>query len=77
MKTHTSKCNVSIGLKRGEICNCHGNPDPTLAQLGQIVLSACGKESVERGYRINADDLPEIGRQALAFGDINRDGTLN
>jgi hypothetical protein len=49
----------------------------TLTELGQIMIDACGKEACQNGYKIDATDLAEVGRQALLFGDINRDGTLN
>lgn len=49
----------------------------TLKELGEIMLATFGKEACANGYKIDASDVEEIGRQALLFGDINRDGTLN
>lgn len=46
-------------------------------ELGQIVLDAVGREAVESGYGHSADDLGNVGRSALAWQDINRDGSLN
>jgi hypothetical protein len=49
----------------------------TLEELGRIMVDACGKEACAKGYKIDPEDLEEVGRQALMFGDINKDGTLN
>lgn len=49
----------------------------TMEELGRIMLESCGREACALSYKINADDVAEVGRQALAFGDINKDGTLN
>ena len=49
----------------------------SLKELGKIILDTFGREAIERGYKHNADDLEEIGRSALAWNDINRDGSLN
>jgi hypothetical protein len=49
----------------------------TLMELGKILVETVGKTECALAYRINADDLVEVGRQALLHGDINRDGTFN
>jgi hypothetical protein len=48
----------------------------TLAELGQIIVDAVGRDGVESGYKHSADDLAEVGRSALAWGDVEPDGTL-
>ena len=52
-------------------------PQLSLAELGRIMVEAVGVEACTHGYRIPSHDLEEIGRQALMYRDINRDGTLN
>ena len=52
-------------------------PNKPLQELGQILVDAFGVTACASGYRIDASDLEEVGRQGLLFGDINRDGTLN
>lgn len=49
----------------------------TLEELGKIMLKGSSKEKLAEAYRIDASDLEEVGRQALMWGDIRRDGTLN
>jgi len=49
----------------------------SLAEPGRKILRVYGREACEKGYRIDADDLEEVGRQALLHGDIRPDGTLN
>jgi hypothetical protein len=48
----------------------------TLAELGAIIVEAVGKSQVEEGYQHSADDLAEVGRSALLWGDINKEGEL-
>lgn len=49
----------------------------TLTELGQIILANYPAEQVAKGYNVDPTDLEEVGRQALAWGDIGRDGELN
>lgn len=49
----------------------------TLTELGQIILANYPAEQIAKGYGIDPTDLEEVGRQALAWGDIGRDGELN
>lgn len=49
----------------------------TYLELGEIMLSTFGADACAKGYRIDASDVQEVGRQALLHGDINKDGTLN
>lgn len=49
----------------------------SLKELGQLMINECGKEACAKGYKIDASNLEEVGRQALLFGDINLDGTIN
>ena len=49
----------------------------SLEKLGQIMIEATSKEACAASYKIDADDLKEVGRQALRHGDIEPDGTLN
>lgn len=44
-------------------------------KLGEIMLRECGKEACQKGYLTT--DPEWVGRYALSYGDINRDGTLN
>lgn len=48
----------------------------TLAELGQIIYDAVGRAGIESGYKHSADDLTEVGRSALMWGDITREGEL-
>lgn len=48
---------------------------PTLKELGQIMLKEAGAKACQSGYLTT--DPEAVGRYALQFGDINRDGTLN
>lgn len=47
-----------------------------LAELGRIIVESVGESGVEQGYGHSADDLAEVGRSALAWKDIEPDGTL-
>ena len=47
----------------------------TLAQLGEIMIKEAGAEACRAGY--GTADPEYVGRYALQFGDINKDGTLN
>lgn len=47
----------------------------TFTQLGNIMLAEVGVEACEAGY--GSADPEWVGRSALAYGDINADGTLN
>jgi len=49
----------------------------TLTELGKIILKNNTKEQIADGYNIDPSDVEEVGRQALLWGDINRDGALN
>lgn len=44
-------------------------------QLGRIMLKEAGEQACLAGY--GTTDPEWVGRHALAFGDINPDGTLN
>jgi len=44
-------------------------------ELGEIMLKAAGEQACANGYQTT--DPEEVGRQALNFGDIRPDGTLN
>lgn len=44
-------------------------------ELGRIMLAEAGEEACRSGYQTT--DPAEVGRLALAFGDINTDGSLN
>ena len=54
-------------------------PDLTFAQLGKIILEKFGADAIRRGYGFDdpESDLDSLGRVAIAWNDINRDGTLN
>lgn len=52
-------------------------PDKTLKELGEIITKNFSQQTIREGYNIDPSDLEEVGRQALARGDIRRDGTLN
>ena len=45
------------------------------AELGKIMLEACGVEACQGGYQTTEPEA--VGRYALQYGDINPDGTLN
>lgn len=45
------------------------------AELGRRMIKACGVAACRHGY--GTSDPQEVGKQALAYGDINPDGTLN
>ncbi len=47
----------------------------SLAELGAIMLAEAGAEACQSGYQTT--DPVMVGRLALSYGDINRDGTLN
>jgi len=47
----------------------------TVKELGHIVLSEAGVDACRAGY--DTTDLALVGWFALAYGDINEDGTLN
>lgn len=47
----------------------------TFEELGRIMLAEAGEEACRSGYQTT--DPETVGRLALAFGDINDDGTLN
>jgi hypothetical protein len=44
-------------------------------ELGKIVLDAHGSDACQSGY--GTTDPEWVGRNALNYGDINPDGTLN
>lgn len=44
-------------------------------ELGRIVLEEAGEEACLAGYLTT--DPEWVGRYALSYGDVNRDGTLN
>lgn len=47
----------------------------TYTELGEIILKEAGEEACKEGY--DTTDPDRVGRLAIAFGDIDRDGTLN
>jgi len=47
----------------------------TYADLGRIMLAEAGEDACQSGY--GTTDPYWVGRYALGYGDINRDGTLN
>lgn len=47
----------------------------SLVELGEIMLKEAGAEACRSGYQTTDPEC--VGRNALAFGDINKDGTLN
>jgi hypothetical protein len=49
----------------------------TLEELGRIMLKGSSREKLAAAYGIDASDLEEVGRQALLWNDIRRDGTRN
>lgn len=49
----------------------------SLKELGEIITKNFSKKMIHKGYNIDPYDLEEVGRQALKWGDIRRDGTLN
>jgi hypothetical protein len=44
-------------------------------ELGNIMLKEAGEEACQKGY--GTTDPEYVGRYAVLYGDINRDGTLN
>jgi hypothetical protein len=46
-------------------------------ELGQIMLQHHSPEDIRSGYNIDPSDVAEVGRQALLWNDIRRDGTMN
>lgn len=44
-------------------------------ELGEIMLKKCGADACLKGY--GTTDPEWVGRYALAYCDINLDGTLN
>lgn len=50
-------------------------PAKTFIELGNIMLEKCGAEACKKGY--GTTDPEWVGRYAIDFCDINRDGTLN
>lgn len=44
-------------------------------ELGNIMLKEAGAEACQNGY--GTVDPEWVGRNAIQYGDINRDGTLN
>lgn len=51
------------------------NTPATYADLGTIMLREAGEDACREGY--GTTDPEWVGRYALQYGDINRDGTLN
>jgi len=47
----------------------------TYIELGKIMLREAGEDACLSGY--GTTDPEWVGRYALMYGDINRDGTLN
>jgi hypothetical protein len=47
----------------------------TYEELGRIMLEQAGEQACQDGY--GTTDPEWVGRYALDFGDIRRDGTLN
>jgi hypothetical protein len=47
----------------------------TYVELGEIMLATCGSASCQKGY--GTTDPEWVGRYALDYCDINKDGTLN
>ena len=54
-------------------------PNLTFAELGKIILEKVGADAIRTGYNITdpENNLDLVGRSAIAWHDINRDGTLN
>lgn len=48
---------------------------PTYIHIGRIMLREAGEAACLAGY--GSTDPAMVGRLALAYGDINRDGSLN
>lgn len=48
---------------------------PSFIELGNIMLREAGAEACQAGY--GTVDPEWVGRYALSYGDINRDGTTN
>jgi len=51
--------------------------EKTLKELGEIIIANNSPQAIRDGYNIDPSDVEEVGRQALAWKDINPDGTLN
>lgn len=51
--------------------------EKTMEELGRIMKANHTNEEIAQGYNIDPSDDAEVGRQALLWGDINRDGTTN
>ena len=49
----------------------------TLKELGEIIIANNSRQAIRTAYNIDPSDVEEVGRQALAWGDIRPDGTLN
>lgn len=51
----------------------------SFAELGKIILENFGAEKIRKGYGITdpQNNLEEVGRAAVEWRDINRNGTLN
>lgn len=49
----------------------------TLKELGEIIIKNFSQDMIRDGYNIDPSDVEEVGRQALAWNDIQPDGTLN
>lgn len=47
----------------------------TFEELGRIMLDELGEEDCQEAY--STTDPEWVGRTALSWNDINRDGTLN
>jgi len=47
----------------------------TFVELGNIMLKTAGAEACQKGY--GTTDPEWVGRYALDYCDINRDGTTN
>jgi hypothetical protein len=48
---------------------------PRFEEIGYKILAAVGEEACQDAY--GTKDAGWIGRYAVAYGDANRDGTLN
>lgn len=47
----------------------------TLVELGNLMLAEAGESAIINSYETN--EPAAVGRIALAYGDINPDGTFN
>ncbi len=52
-------------------------PNKDVDELGLIIQSKFTAEQIRHGYGIDPTDTMEVGLQALLWGDINPDGTIN